>query len=542
MAGGIDLELTLQDQKFIAGLLRSAGAQKQFTSEVDKTKAAAAKAEKELDRMAQSVKKITATPLEKYNAELGKLNTLQARGKITATEYTRAVEMQRAQLELATVGTQKLKAATASVGGSKNSVLEIAGALGIVTTAAGAAQAAIGQITAAMKAAAQQSKEGADQTKGLAGARANLVQISGGDPKKYAELEAEAKKLEDKGIPRDAARGLVFAANSEGWQGELQQVAAAHQVANDDKALSQVAGQVPAMYRNAGVKIGNLEAANLVMKASEQSRMDFAPMGVAMVQAAEGGTKAGTSPEELAALTGFLAGEYKSGDVAAQRISSFGSEIAITDDLRGLGHLGAFRKIRDEYTQEQREEWLGKDQGRNMFYQSMLQNEGEIERRKKELQGEQAEFAAGGGVIRKQIALTEKDAGFAALRQTQVEVNQRDRVKEEKLGQSGLAVEAAVAKNERQDLEANRGALARGFSKNAAGVAAEYGASAGGVGVAGKVGGVVGANIAEAANPSGGLVEAAKMILQAANIFKSTAENKPNNHARLNADAVQPVN
>ena len=461
MSGGIALEISLQDQKFIAGLLRAAGAQKQFNSEVEKTKAQAEKAEKELDKLAASTKKLIATPLEKYNAELAKLNTLQQRGKLTADEYTRAVAQQKAQLDQATIGMQKLGMATTKAGSNKSSILEIAGSLGMITTAAGAATFAIGKVTEAIKFASQQAKDAANEAREMQQTRANLVQISGGDPQKYAQLKSEAKDLEEMGYTREAAGGLVFSAYSEGWQKELKQVAGVGQLVGDEKALSITAGQIPAMYANQGVKIGSLEAVNMNLKAAEQSRLDFAPMATAFVQGAEGATKAGTSPTELAALASFLASEYKSGDVAGQRISSIGADIAKTDRLRGKGHMGAFRELRDNYTEEERKSWLGEDQSKNLWYQSMMVNEGSLVQREKEIIEEQKAFARGDGLVHRSMAIIDNDPTFRATKATQIEQNRLDRVKEEKLAQHGLSVEGGMAKAERQDLERGANGLAR---------------------------------------------------------------------------------
>lgn len=89
---GIDLSFRVEDAKLIAGLLRVIGKQKEFTTEVDKSKKASAQAEAELNKFVSSIKKIDAKPTEIFRQQMDLLNKALKAGKIQQEEFDRTAK------------------------------------------------------------------------------------------------------------------------------------------------------------------------------------------------------------------------------------------------------------------------------------------------------------------------------------------------------------------------------------------------------------------------------------------------------------------
>src|SRR5262245_22179371 len=91
----------------------AAGKQKTATDEVAK---AGKNASKEMDRFAESVKKITATPVERFKDHVKRLDDALKAQKITQEQHTRAVMQYKDELLRATAAQRSHTSTTAFAG------------------------------------------------------------------------------------------------------------------------------------------------------------------------------------------------------------------------------------------------------------------------------------------------------------------------------------------------------------------------------------------------------------------------------------------
>jgi len=181
------------------------------------------------------------------------------------------------------------------------------------------------------------------------------------------------------GVDRDEVSGLLFAARSEGISNDTVHAILASSQTLDVPAATQVAGQIPKLFKDDPYgKINGRQALNATLRAARQSRLTFEEIGANAPRIAEGASLAGASLAETLAVEAVLSDRFASGSTTADRGKAFATKVGITEDLRGSGFLGAFRKIRDEYSPQQRKKFLGESQELNTFYQILGQEEGRV--------------------------------------------------------------------------------------------------------------------------------------------------------------------
>jgi hypothetical protein len=129
----------------------------------------------------------------------------------------------------------------------------------------------------------------------------------------------------------------------------------------------------------------------MTLKAAQQSRLNFEQIASAAPGAAEGTALTGSSPEETLAMLSVLAGKFKSGDTAADRIKAFSSKVGISKDkrLKGKSVLEALRTVQNDFSAKDRGEFLGEGVEINTAFRYLMENDSLITSR-------QAEIAAAG--------------------------------------------------------------------------------------------------------------------------------------------------
>jgi hypothetical protein len=381
--GGITLDIDLKDAKLIAGLLRAAGAQKQFTKEIDKTKAEAAKAEKELDRMAANVKKMTATPLEKYNTELAKLNTLQQRGKITADEYSRAMAMQKSQLDSATVGMQKLGAAAAKTRSGKDAIVEIASSMGLITNASGAATMAIRLVTDALAKSNDKVREAKQLLDEMEDPFIDLNAVSASPQEFQNRMNRIAKGAAQEGVSEKSAAKVMLDMIGAGTESEFEAVLSARRgvmnSAGAGEVVSKLMGLFPDQVKNAEQALNLFGTAT----ASEGTRDTPGAALQGLPKAAIGGQSLGASVQStLATYTAVSDAMGGAPAISGDRLNTFGSK------LKMRGFRGDFVDVMAQLRampETDREKILKEDLEINNAYDFINANEEKIRKRTAEL-------------------------------------------------------------------------------------------------------------------------------------------------------------
>jgi len=530
----IDLEITLQDAKFIAGMLRAAGKQREWTSELDKTAKASKRADESLDRMAASVNRMHATPIQKYNSEIEKLDKLLARAKISQDIHARATAAAKTELDKAAAAAKNFGTA------GQASVADVAGSLGVVTTAAGAAAAAVGVVTAALRAAKEQAREAAAEGDKLFNVRRTLNQVATSPEHLKSMMDRADNAAQKYGLKREKAHEIMADAVGSGFEKDYESVVAAHAGAVDAGAAGGMAKKLLSIYKGNDPKLSAKSAIDMTLNAAKTSDLTFEDLASGVPQAAEGGSLVGSSAEETVATLSVLGGQFGSVQTAADRIKGFGARAGTDDRLKGKGLVGAFRTLRDEFSEKERKKFLGDSQELNVMYQKMKENEAAIVQRTNEVKAARKESEGGNGEVQQALNRADKTPQLRAAIIKQRAENARDIAKEAKLGEHGQLQATGMANAEETALTENRNALNRFGNYVTAGASTYLGASGGTVETAGKLGGAV--TELGAGSLLGPFVFAGKLLQQAATELSNATRKKPPVHHAAQVEHAQTIN
>ena len=274
-------------------------------------------------------------------------------------------------------------------------------------TVAGAIATAVGLATKAWELYKTAQDSALATASGNADSTRRLTQVAK-SPEDLATMQREADDASlQSGVSRDVAREVRFSARSDGFESDYAGVMAAHNVI-DPKSAAVVAGKIPKLFEKGKVQIQPMAAVNMALRGAEESNLTFEQLSSSLPTAAEGGGLVGASPAELIATQSVLASRFKSGDTSAERIKAFGSSAGIDPRFKGKGIIGAYKAIRD-LPEEERTDYLGKNQELNATYQILGEELPQIEARTLTLEAEQKDFDAGHGVLRNKMEIANSD-------------------------------------------------------------------------------------------------------------------------------------
>jgi len=261
---------------------------------------------------------------------------------------------------------------------------------------------------------------------------------------------------------------VLFSARSEGWEGSYEKLLAGRQVLGDVEAGATVAGQIPKLFPTADVK--PMEAVNMVLRAAKESRLNFAAVARAAPAISQGASLAGSSPEETLALASVMASRTATGKQSADLGKAFGTRVGITPGLQGLGIVGAFKKLRDEFSAEERGEFLGESQELNVFYNLMKEELSRVETQTGLIAQARAATGTSGSFLQERMRWAAANPRMAALMAQQQARQELDIGREAQFGASAAEREAAI---NRARAAQQGGGLAERFWGARAGQAAE---------------------------------------------------------------------
>lgn len=189
--------------------------------------------------------------------------------------------------------------------------------------------AAIGGVTSALKAAQQQADElAASQSSGFAGL-GKLQQLSGGDPRRMAQLVADAKSLYSRGAATSVsgAADLMFEIGSaafERYKGPAGELSASGMVSNP----AQVIVGMNAINTAFGGKAGNFnQLLSLGLGAAGGSPGELPAIMTAIAQSSALGSQLGFSQNEMAAGVATLSRAPGSPEAGGTLMTNFVSSL-----------------------------------------------------------------------------------------------------------------------------------------------------------------------------------------------------------------------
>ncbi len=193
--------------------------------------------------------------------------------------------------------------------------------------------------------------------------RLNQIALTGKD---LTGLQATADRTAEKyGISRGETAQLLFSARSEGFEGSFDRIASLNQVVSPE-STARVAGQMRKLFPDENLTTE--QSLNMVFVGARESRMNFETMSESLPKLVEGAGIADASPSESVALSQVLSSRFATGKATADRGKAFGTAVGLDPRLKGLGIVGAFDKLRNEFSEEDRTKFLGKNQELNAFY------------------------------------------------------------------------------------------------------------------------------------------------------------------------------
>lgn len=301
-----------------------------------------------------------------------------------------------------------------------------------------------------VEAARNAARESVETLTNTTSGNQKLVQISGGDPVEFDRLTNKADELATKyGILREEARQLVFDSKSQGFEPLADFIAqnAGNRVISSE-AQTTVAGRVPALFSAEG--IGGEEAINAVLTGAAQSILDFEGIARILPTVAASASPTGAGFDESVATLSVLASEFKSGEVASDRIAALAGKFDLDTTAEGRapladrGIIEAVRELRDTLTPAQRADFLGESKELNEAYNAIAKNLETIEGRRDEIAASRAATGTDQAATAKALAIMQGRPETVAIRE-KIAADNREEIAAEK----ALAVAEAKRQAER---------------------------------------------------------------------------------------------
>jgi chromosome segregation ATPase len=374
-----------------------------------------------------------ATPADQFAAEIATLDAQLKQGTISQEQHTEATKRAKQALDQSENAAQKKAGAMQKLGGQLTTL-----AAGYISWTAILNTA--GQALEYVRGETEKAKNSQDA---LVDSRRRLAQVATSEEDLAAMLERADKAAMKFGVSRQKAQEAIFSARSEGWEAEYETVMRNATVV-DPNAAAGVAGQVPGLFRATGEQISTEQAVSGTLAAAQQSRLDFESIARSLPQAAEGVSQAKGTFAETASALGVLAGRFKSGDTAAERIKLFSAKLAQNTDTAGRGLIGGFDALVAAGAEAQKE-FLGESVELNAAFTILSEEMPLIKQRTAELADELARTAKGEeSLLARQRRIAEADPGEQARLERMRAAIERERANERQFATAGSLRQAAA--------------------------------------------------------------------------------------------------
>ncbi|TWU66447.1 phage tail tape measure protein [Crateriforma conspicua] len=308
----------------------------------------------------------------------------------------------------------------------------------------------IDKVADALQRVQDANEDAFDSLQGVQAGDRRLVQVAD-EEDSFQELRSTADRLAvDYGIDRNQARNLVFDAKSNGFLDSVDFIAQNQQVV-DVAAMSQTASKVPNLFT--GEDVGTAEALNMVLSGAAASNLDFEQLSGVLPNVAASGNLAGAGAVESIASLSVLAGRFKSGETASDRIKAFASKVNVTEGLDGMGIVGAVEAIQ-AMSDEDRKDFLKENAELNEAYGVLSEELDTIRGRMETIQSARDATGTAGSIFSQKRAERESDEGSQAVLEAERQRNRKEVAREGRAAGEGnrqARVDAELAMAEERD-------------------------------------------------------------------------------------------
>lgn len=360
-----------------------------------------------------------------FNDSLRELKRMGPEGKAAAEQIERHLResgragRQSFEQVLTTLG--KLDDEAAKVGRNAARELKSAGKSGEQAFGDGAAQkvkefatawlsvgAALGVVQSGMADVRAEQEAALGSLLGQADPERRLAQVATSG----ADLDALIAKGETisatTGMPRNDSKMLVFTARSEGFEADLDMIAANHSVL-EGTSQAKLIGTLGKAFKSEG--LSGEQRMSALLTAAGLSKFDAETVGKALEKSAVASTDAGADMAETMAVNAVMANVL--GDPAGDRSNAFASFVNLNDKLKGKGFVGAVKTIR-AMSDDERKKTLGGSMEVNQAFSVLDRNLAEVEQVTDAVRRDEIETAAGRGTLRQRRSVVESSPRFQA--------------------------------------------------------------------------------------------------------------------------------
>jgi len=235
--------------------------------------------------------------------------------------------------------------------------------------------AAIGVATKALRSFHEERMTAMERITAAEGALKSLIQISGGDPKRFEQYIRTAQALTAQGVEPGAAYQAVFTGYSLGFgQEAIQQAGTMKAFTRGIEPLLQAVGGVRAAFGPAALGGGLESGINALLAGAEKTKVNLEQLSEQILIPAQPVVKlGGTAVETIAAVATIVKG-LPSPERAATAVARAADIMAREDrGLKGRGLLGAIRHARG-LSEDQLTEFIGENIRAERGIRLLIQN------------------------------------------------------------------------------------------------------------------------------------------------------------------------
>lgn len=429
---------------------------KEVTEEEKRAAAEAEKARVEMERFGESVKKITATPLDRLNDKMEKLRAAAKAGVIDPKQF-KAAEGQF-QTDYAKENLGSVVRAHSILRSENQKTGESAKSLGVVNTqtwasivtavstgsqaVAGIAKAAFGQVKQALQEIRQEADKASRNLGESLKSQGTLAQL-GATPEENKKLTrmADAAFMTGSVESRAQAADLVKSLSNANKLNELPLFGRMQRTGLVGDA-GKFAGMLNTIQTSMGVDAGNSEQlASMVVQAGTKSYDDVNALiaGAAKAGAAAKGAKSKTS--ELLAGTAVMSQALGGSDLGGERMKAFYESLERNPRLRGENMLETLENIQKRTgggKTDKVAKLLGSSEAMGAF-QVLYQNRGDLAQQIGDI-----ETARDKSYAAKKMDWLESDPARQAEIRRRASLARSELEKERTLGQPAALAQAAI--------------------------------------------------------------------------------------------------
>lgn len=238
------------------------------------------------------------------------------------------------------------------------------------------------------------------------------------------------------GIGREEARGLGFSAISAGFVNDQDYIAQNAPILGIESQAS-VAGIATKTFSAEGVRVDQAIEATLV--AAAESVFNFEQLAAGLPKLATRAKDAGSGFDEMLGVLSAASDHFQSVDRSADRLGAFASKVALDSDadgrrsLKGLGLMEASRVLEEDYTDEQRADFLGNSSELNEAFAALKAIRPVAQQRVEGVSQARALAGTSEGIVGRKRAAYEGDAAAVASREKIAAENREEIARERKL-------------------------------------------------------------------------------------------------------------